>query len=56
MRPHNLLMSSISASLIEGHRDEIARLCAQARVRRLDAFGSVVRADFSPGRVPVYAS
>jgi len=53
MRPHNLLMSSISASLIEAHRDEIARLCAQTRVRRLDAFGSVVRADFSPGRSDV---
>ena len=71
MQPHNPLMPSIAASLIEAHREEIARLRAQARVRRLDAFGSVVRADFSSERslrnpwlrrrveaerVPVYAS
>jgi len=46
-------MPSIAATPIEAYREEIARLCAQAHVRRLDAFGSVVRADFSSERSDV---
>jgi predicted nucleotidyltransferase len=46
-------MPSIAATPIEAHREEIARPCVQARVRRLDAFGSVVRADFSSERSDV---
>lgn len=42
-------MSATAATPIATYRDAIAQLCVQARVRRLDAFGSVVRADFSPG-------
>ena len=35
--------------LIEEHREEIARLCRQYGVRRLDVFGSAARgADFDP--------
>lgn len=46
-------MPSTAVPPIDAHRGEIARLCARARVRRLDAFGSVVRADFSPERSDV---
>lgn len=46
-------MSTIAVTPIAAYRDEIASLCVQARVRRLDAFGSVVRADFSPERSDV---
>lgn len=46
-------MPPTAAPLIETHRAQIARLCARARARRLDAFGSVVRADFSPERSDV---
>lgn len=35
-------------SLIHQHRDEVAALCRSAGARRLDAFGSAVRADFDP--------
>lgn len=34
--------------LIDQHRDEVAALCRKAGARRLDAFGSAVRADFDP--------
>ncbi len=37
-------------SLVERHLDEIIRLCRQHRVRRLAAFGSIVRSDFNPLR------
>lgn len=50
---HNPAMPPNAAPLIETHRDQIAQLCARARARRLDAFGSVVRADFSPERSDV---
>lgn len=33
-------------ALIEAHRDDIARLCRQYGVQRLDAFGSITRSDF----------
>lgn len=33
-------------SVIEQHREELEALCRRAGARRLDAFGSVVRADF----------
>jgi len=34
--------------LIDRHRGEVAALCRRAGARRLDAFGSAVRADFDP--------
>lgn len=34
--------------MIDQHRDEVAALCRRAGARRLDAFGSAVRADFDP--------
>lgn len=33
-------------SVIENHREQVAALCRQAGARRLDLFGSAVRADF----------
>lgn len=33
---------------IDQHLDAVAALCRQAGARRLDAFGSAVRADFNP--------
>ena len=35
-------------SVIERHREELAVLCRSVDARRLDAFGSAVRADFDP--------
>ena len=35
-------------TLVDQHRDEVAALCRRAGARRLDAFGSAVRADFDP--------
>lgn len=35
---------------IEGHRKELSALCRRFHVRRLDLFGSAVRADFDPER------
>ncbi|MEN9315479.1 MAG: hypothetical protein RIS35_1872 [Pseudomonadota bacterium] len=46
-------MSPVIASPIDVHRNDIVRLCSRAHVRRLDAFGSVVRADFSGERSDV---
>jgi predicted nucleotidyltransferase len=37
-------------SLIEHNLEEITRLCRQYRVRRLTAFGSILRGDFDPAR------
>jgi hypothetical protein len=34
--------------LIDGKRGEVADLCRQFRVRRLDLFGSAARGDFDP--------
>ena len=34
------------ANVIDQHRNEVAALCRRAGARRLDAFGSVLRADF----------
>lgn len=36
--------------LLDQKRKEVAELCRHAGARRLDAFGSVVRADFDPAR------
>lgn len=36
-------------NLIERYRDEVAALCRVAGARRLDVFGSAIRADFDPG-------
>jgi uncharacterized protein len=35
-------------NLIERYREEVAALCRHAGARRLDVFGSAVRADFDP--------
>jgi uncharacterized protein len=35
-------------NLIEQHHNEVAALCRHAGARRLDIFGSAVRADFDP--------
>lgn len=35
-------------NVIEQHRSEVADLCRRTGARRLDAFGSAVRADFDP--------
>ncbi len=37
-------------SLIEQHRQELDRLCAKHRVRRLAVFGSALGNDFDPDR------
>ena len=34
------------ANVIDRHRNEVAALCRSAGARRLDAFGSALRADF----------
>lgn len=36
--------------LIDAQREDIARLCRQYGVRRLEAFGAVLRADFDAAR------
>ena len=36
------------SSLIEQHQGEVADLCRRTGARRLDVFGSAVRADFDP--------
>ena len=36
--------------LLENNRAELAAVCRQFGVERLDAFGSVTRADFDPGK------
>jgi predicted nucleotidyltransferase len=35
---------------IDQHRREVTALCRKSDVRRLDVFGSAVRADFDPAR------
>ncbi|MRD49662.1 nucleotidyltransferase family protein [Caenimonas koreensis] len=35
-------------ALLDRNRNEVARLCQRSGARRLDAFGSVTRADFDP--------
>ena len=35
--------------IIEEHRNELERLCARYRVRRLEVFGSAVTGRFDPG-------
>jgi hypothetical protein len=37
-------------SLVERNLEEITRLCREHKVRRLAAFGSIVREDFDPQR------
>lgn len=39
-----------SSQLLSEKRDAVASLCRRTRVRRLDAFGSVVRPDFDAER------
>ena len=43
-------LGSAMESLIQPNLEEIASLCRGYRVRRLAAFGSIVRADFDPLR------
>jgi len=40
-------------TLIETRREQIAAICREYRVRRLDVFGSACRADFDPQRSDV---
>ena len=40
-------------SMIDEHRTQIEEICRRFRVRRLEAFGSVVRDDFDPERSDV---
>jgi hypothetical protein len=42
--------SLVPIHLVQRHLQEIADLCRRYRVRRLAAFGSIVRADFDPSR------
>jgi len=35
-------------NLIDQHKEQVVALCRDAGARRLDAFGSVLRADFDP--------
>lgn len=42
--------SLVPSHLVQRHLQEIAHLCRRYRVRRLAAFGSIVRADFDPSR------
>lgn len=37
-------------TVIQRNRDEIVRLCQRYQVRRLVAFGSILRPDFDPAR------
>ena len=43
-------LGSAMDSLVERHLEEITCLCRQYRVRRLAAFGSILRGDFEPER------
>lgn len=38
------------AELVKSRSDELARLCSQFHVRRLELFGSAAREDFDEGR------
>jgi predicted nucleotidyltransferase len=39
-------VDAVMATIIDDYRDEVAALCRRVGVRRLDVFGSAVRADF----------
>jgi predicted nucleotidyltransferase len=39
--------------IVETHKSELAQLCRQFHVRRLEAFGSATRDDFDPSRSDV---
>jgi uncharacterized protein len=41
-------VEAIMTNIIEQHREQVAALCRRAGARRLDVFGSAVRADFDP--------
>lgn len=43
----------VTKAILEAHRAEIDALCRDYSVRRLDVFGSAVRADFDPKRSDV---
>jgi uncharacterized protein len=40
-------------ALLEGNREALARVCERHGVARLDAFGSALRDDFTPGESDV---
>lgn len=42
------LQQIVMINILEQHRDDVAALCRRVGTRRLYAFGSAVRADFSP--------
>lgn len=37
-------------TFIDQHREELTALCRRSKARRLDAFGSALRADFDPAK------
>lgn len=43
----------MSTTILDDHRAQIADLCRDFGVKRLDVFGSAVRADFDPARSDV---
>jgi len=43
-----LTLEPTMTNLVDQHLDEVAALCRRAGARRLDAFGSAVRAAFYP--------
>lgn len=45
--------ATVTTTLIEDHRAQIADMCRSFGVRRLDVFGSAVRDDFDPERSDV---
>jgi predicted nucleotidyltransferase len=46
-------LGSAMNSLVERNLEEIAHLCRRYRVRKLAAFGSILRGDFDPARSDV---
>ena len=47
LHTHKTWYNKIMIALIEKHRDQIAALCRQYGVRRLELFGSAARGDFN---------
>lgn len=45
---HNVARGPIKTNVIEQYRDEMATLCRPKGAKRLDVFGSAIRADFNP--------
>ena len=45
---HNGMRRPTMTNVIEQYRDQVATLCRRTGAKRLDVFGSAVRADFNP--------